>query len=286
MTTITTAPTRPGSQPADFGTNLTFGGVLRSEWIKLRSLRSTIWSYALVVAISLGMALLMSLSMVNGMNGGADAASAPADQQASFVVDASVFGVYFGQLVAAVLGVLVISGEYSTGMIRSTLTAVPRRLPALAAKALILGAATFVVGAIATFSAFAVSSVAFAGIDVSANLLDPAVFLPLLGGALYLSLVSLFALGVGTILRSSAGGIAAVLGILLLLPTVLQMIPADWAQDLVPYLISIAGMNTFTSTTAEATADGFGVWLNLAIVLGWVAAAGIGAATTLAKRDA
>jgi ABC-2 type transport system permease protein len=286
MTTITTAPTRPGSQPADFGTNLTFGGVLRSEWIKLRSLRSTIWSYALVVAISLGMALLMSLSMVNGMNGGADAASAPADQQASFVVDASVFGVYFGQLVAAVLGVLVISGEYSTGMIRSTLTAVPRRLPALAAKALILGAATFVVGAIATFSAFAVSSAVFAGIDVSANLLDPAVFLPLLGGALYLSLVSLFALGIGTILRSSAGGIAAVLGILLLLPTVLQMIPADWANDLVPYLLSIAGMNTFTSTTAETTADGFGVWLNLAIVLGWVTAAGIGAATTLAKRDA
>ena len=286
MTTMTTAPTRPGSMPADPTTGLTFGGVLRSEWIKLRSLRSTIWSYGLVVAISLGMALLMSLSMVNGMNGGADAASAPAAQQAGLVVDASVFGVYFGQLVAAVLGVLVISGEYSTGMIRSTLTAVPRRLPALAAKAVVLGAATFVVGAIATFSAFAVSSVVFAGIDVSTNLLDPAVFLPLLGGALYLSLVSLFALGVGTILRSSAGGIAAVLGILLLLPTVLQMIPADWAQDLVPYLISIAGMNTFTSTTAEATADGFGVWLNLAIVLGWVAAAGIGAATTLTKRDA
>ncbi|MDR6907532.1 ABC-2 type transport system permease protein [Agromyces sp. 3263] len=285
MITIT-APTRTGSTPADPTTGLTFGGVLRSEWIKLRSLRSTVWSYGLVVAISLGMALLMSLSMVNGMSGGADAASAPADQQASFVVDASVFGVYFGQLVAAVLGVLVISGEYSTGMIRSTLTAVPRRLPALAAKAVILGAATFVVGVIATFSAFAVSSAVFAGIDVSASLVDPAVFLPLLGGALYLSLVSLFALGVGTILRSSAGGIAAVLGILLLLPTVLQMIPADWAQDLVPYLISIAGMNSFTSTTAEATADGFGVWLNLAIVLGWVAAAGIGAATTLTKRDA
>ena len=88
------------------------------------------------------------------------------------------------------------------------------------------------------------------------------------------------------VLRSSAGGIAAVLGILLLLPTVLQMIPAEWAQDLLPYLVSIAGMNTFTSTTAEATADGFGVWLNLLIVLGWVAAAGVGAATTLAKRDA
>ncbi|WP_159603847.1 ABC-2 transporter permease [Agromyces humi] len=283
---MTTAPTRPGSMRTDPTTGLTFGGVLRSEWIKLRSLRSTIWSYGLVVAISLGMALLMSLSMVNGMNGGPDAASAPAAQQAGLVVDASVFGVYFGQLVAAVLGVLVISGEYSTGMIRSTLTAVPRRLPALAAKAVILGAATFVVGAIATFSAFAVSSVVFAGIDVTANLLDPAVFLPLLGGALYLSLVSLFALGVGTILRSSAGGIAAVLGILLLLPTVLQMIPADWAQDLVPYLVSIAGMNTFTSTTAEASADGFGVWLNLAIVLGWVAAAGVGAAATLTKRDA
>jgi ABC-2 type transport system permease protein len=284
MTTIT--PTRPQAAGPSPVTRLSLRGVLRSEWIKLRSLRSTVWSYAIVIAISLGMALIMSLSMLNGMNGGADAGSAPADQQARFIVESSVFGVYFGQLVAAVLGVLVISGEYSTGMIRSTLTAVPKRLPALAAKAVVLFVATYIVGLLATVGAFLVSAVVFAGIDVSANLAEPGVFLPLLGGALYLALIAVFALGVGTMLRSSAGGIAAVLGLILLVPTVLQMIPADWAHDLIPYLLPTAGMSMFTTTTAVATADEFGVWLNLVIVLGWVAAALAGAAALIRRRDA
>lgn len=284
MTAITPTTAHPAQR--ERATSLSFGGVLRSEWIKLRSLRSTTWSYLIVIAISLGMAFIMSLSMVGGMGGSGDLGSAPADQQAQFVLQASVFGVYFGQLVAGVLGVLVISGEYTTGMIRSTLTAVPRRLPALAAKAVVLFAATYVVGLVANLLAFVVSSVVFAGADVSASLTDPAVFLPLLGGALYLALVSVFALGVGTMLRSSAGGIAAVLGIILLLPTVLAMIPADWAQDLGPYLLSNAGMSMFTSTTAGPSGDALGVWLNLLIVLGWVAASAVGAATLLKRRDA
>ncbi|KQM83276.1 ABC transporter permease subunit [Agromyces sp. Leaf222] len=284
MTAITAQQAHPSQRTRP--TSLTFAGVLRSEWIKLRSLRSTTWSYLIVIAISLGMALIMSLSMVGGMGGGLDVGAAPADQQAQLVLQASVFGVYFGQLVAGVLGVLVISGEYTTGMIRSTLTAVPKRLPALAAKAVVLFVATFVVGLVANLLAFAVSSAVFAGSDVSASLTDPAVFLPLLGGALYLALVSVFALGVGTMLRSSAGGIAAVLGLILLLPTVLAMIPAEWAQDLVPYLLSSAGMNMFTSTTAGPSGDALGVWLNLLIVLGWVAASVVGAAALLKRRDA
>jgi ABC-2 type transport system permease protein len=284
MTALTTPFARPSRHAGT--TALSFTGVLRSEWIKLRSLRSTIWSFVIVIAISLGMALIMSLSMVNGMNGGADAATAPADQQAQYVVQASVFGVYFGQLVAGVLGVLVISGEYTTGMIRSTLTAVPKRLPALVAKAVVLFVATFLVGLVATVGAFLLSSAVFAGIDVTASLAEPGVFLPLLGGALYLALVAAFALGMGTMLRSSAGGIAAVLGLLLLVPTVLQMIPAEWAHDLLPYLVSWAGMGMFTSTTAVATADEFGVWLNLLIVLGWVGASVAGATVLLQRRDA
>ena len=284
MTTITPQLAHP-SQRAH-STSLSFGGVLRSEWIKLRSLRSTTWSYLIVIAISLGMALIMSLSMGDGMNGGAGASSMPAAEQVSLIVQSSVFGVFFGQLVAGVLGVLVISGEYSTGMIRSTLTAVPKRLPALAAKAVVLFVATFVVGLLADLGAYIVSSIVFAGIDVSASLTDPAVYLPILGGALYLALVAVFALGVGTVLRSSAGGIATVLGLILLVPTVLQMIPAEWAHDLIPYLLPSAGLGIFTSTTAEPTADAFGAWLNLLIVLAWVGASIAGAAVLLKRRDA
>lgn len=284
MTTTTPPLTHP-SQRAH-STSLTFGGVLRSEWIKLRSLRSTTWSYLIVIAISLGMALIMSLSMVSDMNGGADASGMPADGQVSLIVQSSVFGVFFGQLVAGVLGVLIISGEYTTGMIRSTLTAVPKRLPALAAKAIVLFVTTFLVGLFANIGAFLVASVVFSGVDVSASLLDPAVFLPILGGALYLALVSVFALGVGTMLRSSAGGIAAVLGVMLLLPTVLQMIPAEWAHDLIPYLISSAGLGIFTSTTAEPAGDALGAWLSLLIVLAWMGASIAGAAVLLKRRDA
>jgi ABC-2 type transport system permease protein len=288
MTTITPGFDQLDQHPSQRArsTSLTFGGVLRSEWIKLRSLRSTTWSYLIVIAISLGMALIMSLSMSDGMNGGAGASSMPAAEQVSLIVQSSVFGVFFGQLVAGVLGVLVISGEYSTGMIRSTLTAVPKRLPALAAKAVVLFVATFVVGLLANLGAYLVSSIVFAGIDVSASLTDPAVFLPILGGALYLALVAVFALGIGTMIRSSAGGIATVLGLILLVPTVLQMIPAEWAHDLIPYLLSSAGLGIFTSTTAEPTADAFGAWLNLLIVLAWVGASIAGAAVLLKRRDA
>ncbi|HEY9323955.1 MAG TPA: ABC transporter permease [Agromyces sp.] len=284
MTTITPQLAHP-SQRAH-STSLSFGGVLRSEWIKLRSLRSTTWSYLIVIAISLGMALIMSLSMVSDMNGGADASGMPADGQVSLIVQSSVFGVFFGQLVAGVLGVLIISGEYTTGMIRSTLTAVPKRLPALATKAIVLFVTTFLVGLVANLGAFLVASVVFSGVDVSASLVDPAVFLPILGGALYLALVSVFALGVGTMLRSSAGGIAAVLGVMLLLPTVLQMIPAEWAHDLIPYLISSAGLGIFTSTTAEPAGDALGAWLSLLIVLAWMGASIAGAAVLLKRRDA
>ncbi|KQZ08506.1 ABC transporter permease [Agromyces fucosus] len=284
MTTTTPQLAHP-SQRAH-STSLSFGGVLRSEWIKLRSLRSTTWSYLIVIAISLGMALIMSLSMASDMNGGADASGMPADGQVSLIVQSSVFGVFFGQLVAGVLGVLIISGEYTTGMIRSTLTAVPKRLPALAAKAIVLFVTTFLVGLVANLGAFVVSSVVFAGVDVSASLVEPAVFLPILGGALYLALVSVFALGVGTMLRSSAGGIAAVLGVMLLLPTVLQMIPAEWAHDLIPYLLSSAGLGIFTSATAEPTADALGAWLSLLVVLAWVGASIAGAAVLLKRRDA
>lgn len=138
-------------------------------------------------------------------------------------------------------------------MIRSTLTAVPRRLPALAAKAIVLFVSTFVVGLLGSVGAFLIASAVFASHGVTASLAEPEVFLPLLGGALYLALISLFALGLGTILRNSAGGIAAALGILLLLPTVLQMIPAEWASDLIPYLLSVAGMGLFDPASAAGS---------------------------------
>jgi len=283
MTTIT--PTR--SQPASIerGTRLSFGGVLRSEWIKLRSLRSTVWSYVLVLVLSAGLALALSLTLVGDLGQGAPASGASEAAQVELFVQSSTFGVFLTQLVVAVLGVLVISGEYSTGMVRSTFTAVPKRLPVLAAKAAVLFAATFLVGVVAAIGGFAVATLVYAGSDLSASLVDPDVFLPMLGSALYLALLAVFALGVGAMVRSGAGGIGIVLALILVVPTVLQMIPADWAQSMAPYLLSTAGTNMFASEEMSGTST-LTSWQDLLVVLGWVAASGAGAAALLAKRDA
>ena len=245
-------------------------GMLRSEWIKLRSLRSTIWSYAAVVVVSLGISLLFSVATSSF----GSAAGAP--------FTAATIGIYFGQLVVAVLGVLVISGEYSTGMIRSTLTAIPKRIPALAAKAVVLFVTTFVVGLVSVFGALLVSLLVLSGqpdVAVTAEELGNLVL-----AAVYLGLTSLFALGLGTILRNGAGGIAVALGIILLLPTIISLFAAitqaDWAVNALPYVFSSAGTGMYSP------GGDFTQLQNSVIVLVWTAVSLVGGALLLKSRDA
>jgi ABC-2 type transport system permease protein len=274
MSATLTAP-RPAA-------HLTPAGVLHSEWIKLRSLRSTVWSFAIIVVVSLGMAVLLSATVDFGGQ------TPPEELQESIVLQAATFGLYFGQLIVAVLGVLVISGEYATGMIRSTLTAVPKRIPALAAKAVVLFVATFLVGLLSTFASLLVALPLLSANGVEAELSNANLFGNLVLAAVYLALVAVFALGVGTILRSSAGGIAAALGVILLLPTVLQVIAgltgADWASDLMPYLLSNAGTGMFTPPMGGA--ESLEQWQYSLVVIGWAAVALLGGALLLRKRDA
>ena len=276
-----TVPASASSLAASGVHRLSAVGLLRSEWIKLRTVRSTAWSYALLVLVSLALAAVMSSTLDLQ---GADASMIPAADQATFVAQTSTFGVFFGQLIVAVLGALTITGEYSTGMIRSTLTAVPRRLPALAAKAAVLFGATFVVGLVANLGSYAVSSLVLSQQGLGVSIADPAVFLPVLGGALYLALIAVFALGVGTIVRSGAGGIAVVLGIVLLLPMVLQLIASPWAVAVLPYLVSNAGINMFGLMSFSQVPIEW--WVNLLVVLGWLAVSLVGAAAVLKRRDA
>lgn len=283
MTTIASAA--PRTAPRSPAHSLSFGGVLRSEWIKLRTLRSTVWSYLFVVVIMVGLALALSLTIVGGGEGAPSAPGGDTAAQASLFVQSSTFGVFLAQLVVAVLGVLVITGEYSTGMARSTFTAVPKRLPALAAKALVLFVVTYVVSLIAGIGAYFVSAAVYAGNDVSASLTDPDVFMPILGASLYLAALAVFALAVGTMVRSSAGGIGIVLALILVIPTVLQLIPAEWAQDIHPYLLSMAGTNMFAPTEITG-AQSLTTGQNLLVLFAWVAASGTAAATLLVKRDA
>lgn len=281
MTTATMSPT-PADTLAD--ARLTFPGTVRSEWIKLRTVRSTIWSYALLVAISVGLAALVAFAITNIPEG--VAGEAPGAQPIQTVVQASVAGVTFGQLIAGILGVLVISGEYTTGMVRSTFLAVPGRISALAAKGIVLFSATFIVGLIANVAAYLVASLMLSQEDIAAPITDPGVFWPLLGAALYLAMVSLFALAAGALVRSSAGGIAVVVGVLLILPTILGLVPAEWARDAVPYLLSSAGAGIYSSATLTPEGDALGMWVNLLVTGLWVAVPAAAAAVMLRTRDA
>lgn len=222
-----TALTAP--RPALAGARITFGRVVRSEWIKLTSLRSTAWSLALIVLIGVGLAAVLAATV--------DLDGAPADAAVAQDVTLSVTTVGFtlGQLVAAVLGALSLGGEYATGMVRSTFAAVPRRLPVLWAKAVVLFAAVTVTGAVTAFGSWAATYGLLDGKDL-ASPLDGDLLLALLGGSAYLGLVAVFALGVAAAVRTSAGSIAIALGILLVLPTLVMVLGSavDWLADVQP----------------------------------------------------
>ena len=278
-------PVQPAAARTSFvptGSGLSFTGLLRSESIKLWSLRSTYWTLSLVVVVSLGIAVLMSFAMSASTAGFDPTTGAPmAVESAQMFVLVSTTGLGLGQLIVAVLGVLSISGEYSSGMIKSTLTAVPNRLPALWAKVVVLFGFTFLVGLFSVVGSFLVAMPILGAKDISASLFDTEVILPLLGNALFLALIAVFAIGIGTILRSSAGGIATVLGITMLLPVVLGILSSfvGWIGDILPYLFTVAGSTMITPNSMES-------WQAFLVVLAWVVVSLGTAALLLKRRDA
>lgn len=275
--------------PAGFDTGrirLSFPRLVRSEWIKLRSVRSTVWCFALLFLLNIGFPLL--IASVGDFAGGRTLSGDAAGRIGVMVVT---LGVNFTSLIVAVLGVLIISGEYATGMIRSTFTADPGRLGALFAKALVLAAATFVVSAVSTWIAALGAHPILAGKGVDFDLGDPAVFLPLLGSSVYVTLLALLAFGVGTLVRTTAGGIAITLGVLLVAPLILQIVAAllnaTWPADISAFLPSNAGGELFAYQSSSSGVvntggpkpvelngwQGFGVLAAEAVVVGAVALA-------------
>jgi ABC-2 type transport system permease protein len=275
--TTTLAPVRASHQPVP-DAHLRFTGVLRSEWIKLTTLRSTLWVYAILVLVQVGMGVIVVLAS-DGFGGGPGGAGAPEAANQAAVLPATL-GIMLGQLVISVLGVLVISGEYGTGQIRSSLTAVPKRLPVLWAKALVFGATSFVVGLVAVFAAYAVTWPMLDARGVTSDITDPALWGSLVGGAGYLALIGLLAYFLGAVLRHTAGGIAAALGLLLVVPTVLSFIQADWITVIGQWLPGVVGQSLFFGSEI------FEPWQAVLVMLGWIAVVAIPAAVLLKRRDA
>jgi ABC-type transport system involved in multi-copper enzyme maturation permease subunit len=206
-----------------------------------------------------------------------------ADFANSTAVSLSLFGTRFAQLALGVLGVLVTAGEYSTGMIRSTLTAVPRRLPVLWSKAVVFGLVALVAGTAGVFATFPFAGGIVSGTKAAMTLSDAGVVRSLLGAGLYLGLVAVIGTALGALLRSVAGGISVLVGALMLIPGLISLLPSTWQDNISPYLPSNAGESMFAlhhdATTLSPTAG-------LLVFLGWTVLPLAGAAWRLARTDA
>jgi ABC-2 type transport system permease protein len=256
MTTSSAVAARPA-----VGASLSAAGIVRSEWIKLRTVRSTLWCYGLLIVLVVGVSTLIA-SLANfgdGDFGGAPLGSGVAitgDAAGSIVVGLNTAGLNIAVLIVAVLGSLIITGEYSTGMIRSTFAAAPKRTGALTAKGLVLAATAFLATVVGVWLSALITWPILSGKSIAVQLGDPYVFLPLLGGAVYITMIALLAFGFGAILRSTAGSLATVLGLMLVAPVILQLLGAitnaRWVSHVSELLPQNAGSHLFDYRGASA----------------------------------
>ena len=269
------------SRPVELGAGrVSLPGVLRAEWIKLRSLRSTWYSLAAVVAITVGLGSLFAALHAHRMEQGG---IGPGGKLVFDATQVSLRGVFLAELAIGVLGVLVITGEYSTGMIRSTLAAVPRRQPVLLAKAAVFAAVTFVVSLASTIAAFFVGQWAQASTHGQASLSTPGAERAILGGALYLSLIGLLAVGLGFLIRSTAGALATLFGIVLVLPLLSNALPQPYSTDVAKYLPLNAGSQAIV--TMQPDPNLLGPWTGLGVTALYALLALVAGAVLLARRD-
>lgn len=262
--------------------SLSFGGILRSEWLKFFSLRSMRWASAVTLVAGLGLAFLLSLTI--SISSG-DMPPVQEAELAALGTQSATFGLMFTQLIMAVLGVLAITNEYSSGMILSTITAVPKRTPVFIAKALLVFVIGLVIGAIITFGGGIITTLVIPELSFSV-MTRPEVLASLGGGAIFLALVALLSFGIGALVRSAAGGIAIVVGLLFVAPTAFQIMSMSgwaWVDVVASYLPSTLGMTLYSGATM--TGDGMGYWQALAAMVVWVLAALIPAAILLKQRD-
>lgn len=272
MTTTTRdATAQPTTPPYE---HVTLGRVMNSEWIKLRTLRSSwyVLGGAVLAMFAVGLIVAYATSTSNW---------AKLDLEDT-VASAPLQGYRLVQLLIGVLGVLFVSGEYATGMIRSTFTAVPRRLPVLAAKSMVFGAVTLVAMTATSFATFFAAQVILANDGHGSSLSDPGALRSVAGLGFYMALVGLMGGAFGWIVRSTAGAISGLVGVLLILPVIIGLFPGSFSTTVGKYLPSNAG-EAFVSSARNP--DLLVPWAGIAIFTAWVTAALVAAIVVLRRRD-
>ena len=258
--------------------HVTQARVARSEWTKLHSLRSTRWSLLVGTLLAIGLPALFAA--LTSSHWGQMSLHERADRHP---LDIALAGVNVAQLAIAVLGVLVITGEYSTGMIRASFTAVPKRLPVLWAKIAVYAAVTFALMLPSVLIAFFASQAILSKHHIlQISFSDPGVARSVVGGAVYLVLLGVFALATGAIVRNTAGGIAAFAALFFVIPPLMNILPASWNNAISPYLPDAAGRSIFS---LHPGAHSLAPWPGFALFVGYTALAVAIAAVLGVRRD-
>ena len=279
---------------------LRLGGLLMAEWTKIRSVRSTMWTLLIFVVVSLGLTGLFTWLTLNALNNGRNGArsSGIITDPVSFILGT---GLGLGQLAICVLGALVITGEYSSGTIRASLLAVPRRYPVLLAKALVFAALVFVVGEIVAFASFYIGVALINGHvitlhgtigghavtarhTITVSLSQPGVLRAVFGAGLYLTVLGLFALAIGGLIRHTAGAITAVIGMVLVIFPLAGLLPDSWGAHVHAYLPTVAGQ----LITADKHQSGqlLSPWQGFGVFCAWTVLLLAAAIVLLQERDA
>ena len=246
--------------------------LIASEWIKLRSIRSTYWTLLVAVATPIALSALVAVTLAN----------TPGDKTPVDPLLPGLLSQEYAILAVGVLGVLAFGTEYGTGLIRTTFAAAPRRRAVLAAKAAVIGALTLLAGEVVAFASFALVQAVLSGKHLGVSLSRPGVPGAVLAGGLLLSVVATMGLGLGAIVRHTAGGIAALVG-LIFLPAILGLLPAPWGARVGRFTLLDAARQL---TALHPATDLFAPALSLLVLLAWPALTLLAAALTITRRDA
>ena len=256
----------------------TFADVLRSEWTKLRSVRSTFWALAVTVVLGIGLGAAISAAAAHGY-----AKSSLSSKLSWDPTAVSLDGIGIATLAIAMLGVLCISSEYSSGMISTSLIAVPKRGRVLAAKSLVFALVTFVVGEATSFTAFFSGQALISGHAPHAALGDPGVARAVVGAGLALTALAVLSVAAGTLLRHPAAAIAAMVAVLFVLPAIAQALPDSWRNPVTEFWPTQAGGDL---TSVHHSAHTLQPWPGFGVMCLFVAIVYAIAWTLLNRRDA
>jgi hypothetical protein len=266
MTTATRPKTTAALATAGQTIRVTQPRVLLSEWTKFRSLRSTVWTLLSAVVLSIGIGALFSAVTASQYH-----TFSPADKASFDPIATSLNGMLFAELAIGVLGVLLISGEYSTGMIRSSLAVVPRRLPMLWAKLGVFAGAVFTLTLVTSFVSFFLGQALLSSHHLNVAISAPGALRSVIGAALYATVAGMTGMALGALLRNTAAGISTFVAVFFVIPPLTGLLPASWSSHFVQYLPSNAGEVLFGGARGLAHPlapwTGFGVLCSYAVVL-------------------